>query len=390
MNLSGTSKWWRRPTSTSAGLGRLSPALSPVLPPRLALLEMGLLLALVVAEDAVEGFPQITRINPHPYWIAVLLLSLQYGTISGLIAASIAIAGTVLIGLPEPDIEERYFNYLVRVWTQPVLWLLVALLLGSFRARQIEQRDELLRQADELRTRGATLLDHANNLKARCSTLERHIATHQRSDTSQLLAALSRLSEAEPGRWAPALKTALSTGFPGGRLALYTADGDRMRLLFAHEAAADGTAAPFSRQQPPAPEIASGAPLLATVVGAGRGVSVLTAADDTALAGLGIAAVPIFAEHAGSVPKVSGLLLAEHLPADQIDAALLRRLGVVAAHLAPVLAQSRLTSVAAGLADAVTPDILKASSEGAIPTVRRWRGLRWLPGTGRPKGNGDG
>jgi hypothetical protein len=389
MKLSGVFKWWQGATGTSSGFGRMSPALSPVLPPRLALLEMGLLLALVIAEYAVEGFPQITRINPHPYWIAVLLLSLQYGTISGLIAASIAIAGTVLIGLPEPDIEERYFNYLVRVWTQPVLWLLVALLLGSFRARQIEQRDELLHQVDELRTRGATLLDHTNNLKARCSKLERHIATRQRSDTGRLLTALSRLGEAEPGRWAPALKIALSTGFPGGRLSLYTADGDRMRLLLAHGRAEDGSAASPS-SQPPAPEIASGSPLLAAVVGAGRGVSVLTAADDSALAGLGVAAVPIFAEQSGSAAKVSGLLLAEHLPADQIDAALLRRLGVVAAHLAPVLVQSRLTSVAAGLADAMAPDTLIAASESAIPTVRRWRGLRWLPGAGRPKGNGDG
>ena len=385
MNLSGVFSGRQGTTSTSSGLGRLS----PVLPPRLALLEMGLLLALVIAEYAVEGFPQITRINPHPYWIAVLLLSLQYGTISGLIAASIAIAGTVLIGLPEPDIEERYFNYLVRVWTQPVLWLLVALLLGSFRARQIEQRDELLHQVDELRTRGATLLDHTNNLKARCSKLERYIATHQRSDTGQLLVALSRLSEAEPGRWAPALKHALSTGFPGGRLALYAADGDRMRLLLAHsyaqENAADATATP-----PPAAEITAGSPLFVAVVGSGRGVSVLAAGDDAALAGVGIAAVPIFAEQSGAVPKVTGLLLAEHLPAHQVDAALLRRLGVVAAHLAPALAQSRLTTVAAGLADATPSELSSlADAAGAIPTVRRWRALRWMPGAAKPRGHGD-
>jgi hypothetical protein len=233
------------------------------------------------------------------------------------------------------------------------------------------------------------LLDHANNLKARCSRLERTIATRQRSDTGQLLASLSRLSEAEPGRWAPALKTALSTAFPGGRLSLYAADGERMRLLLAHTSAHGIAAA----DQPSSPEIAPGAPLLAAVVGAGRSVCVLNATDDAALAGLGIAAVPIFAEQpgqTGSIARVSGLLLAEQLPPSLIDAALLRRLGVVAAHLAPVLAQSRVTTVAAGLVPAPVQEPSNPAADSAIPTVRRWRALRWLPGAAKPRGNADG
>jgi hypothetical protein len=390
MNLGDLFSGWKRPTGTLSGKSRMT----PVLPPRLALLEMGLLLALVLAEYAIEGFPQLTRMNPHPYWIAVLLLSLQYGTVSGLVAASIAIAGTVLIGLPEPDIEERYFNYLVRVWTQPVLWLLVALLLGSFRARQIDQREALLQQVRNLRDRGTTLLDHVNNLQARCTKLERHIATRPRSDSGQLLTALGRLSEAEPGRWAPALKTALASGFPGGRIALYAADGDRMRLLLAYDGDNGDGGEIGAGSSYLAPELTPGSPLLAAVVGSGRGVSVLNASDDAALAGLGVAAVPIFADTLGSNPKVSGVLLAEKLPPSQIDTALLRRLGVIAAHLAPALAQARLTSVTGGAATGtlteIQPQNLAQSLGGAIPTVRRWRMLRWLPASTPPAGGRDG
>ncbi len=376
MNIGGVLERLKGTPHKLTGMG----SFSPVLPPRFALIEMGLLLVLVAAEYALEGFPALTRINPHPYWIAVLLLSLQYGTVSGLMAAGIAIVGTVLIGMPEPDIEERYFNYLVRVWSQPVLWLLVAMLLGSFRARQIEQRDELLIQVDELKTRGATLLDYATNLKARCLRLERHIATHQTSDSSLLLSALGRLGEAEPGRWAPAFRAVLAAGFPNGQLSLYAIDGDKVRLVLSHDAKLGDGAGLRA-----AAEIDPSSPLLAAVVGAGRAVSVLDAADDLALAGHGVAAVPVFADLPGGGARVIGLLKADKLPPGLIDASTTRRLSVVAAHLAPALLQGRLTPVVGSNSQPVTTAQQSALSplDTAIPTVRRWRMLRWLPG-GRP------
>lgn len=358
---------------------------SSVLPPRFAVLEMSLLVVLIVLEYLWEGFPSLTRFNPHPYWIAVLLLSLQYGTVSGLVTASIAIIGTVLIGMPEPDIEERYFNYLIRVWTQPVLWLLVALLLGAFRARQIEQRDELLEQVENLRMRGATLLDHSNNLRARCTMLERSLAMRETVDTGQLLASLARLGDAEPGRWARSLHAALDAGFPKSQVSLYAVDGSGARLVLSHQRSL-GDAAPA-----PVAELAINHPLFAAVVTAGRSVSVIEPADDAALRGIGVAAVPVLASDA----RVIGLLMADVLPASQIDASTTRRLSVVAAFLAPALQRGLLSSVAgvdpsasgdggnrtskSGRAVSAMP-ALAAVTPDSDPAVRRWRLLNWLPG----------
>ena len=345
--------------------------ISPVLPPPFALIEMAVLLAVVLLEYFWDGFPALTRINPHPYWIAVLLLSLQYGTVSGLIAASLAIIGTVLIGMPEADIEERYFSYLVRVWTQPVLWLLAALLLGTFRARQIEQRDELLHQAENLRIRGATLLDYSNNLRARCTMLERRLATRESSESSQLLAALARLGEAAPGRWASALSEALAAGFPKSQISLYAIDGGPARLILTHGQSANSP--------PIQAEIDATHPLVASVAGAGHSVSVLDPADDAALSGQGVAAVPVFANGTGaSRGRVVGILKADMLPPSQIDAATVRRLAVIASYLAPAMQLGALAPVA----DAGRPNRLAGGGplEDAIPTVRKWRLLKWLPG----------
>jgi hypothetical protein len=360
-------------TAGPAGLQLWLGQASPVLPPAFALVEMAVLVALVMLEYFWDGFPNLTRINPHPYWIAVLLLSLQYGTVSGLIAASIAIIGTVLIGMPEPDIEERYFNYLIRVWTQPVLWLLVAMLLGTFRARQIEQRDELLLQAENLRMRGATLLDHATNLRARCTMLERRIAMRETTDTSKLLAALARLSDAGPGRWADALDATLRAGFPKSQISLYAIDGASARVVLTHRAA--GIVNEVTN------EIGADHLLLASIK-AGRSLSVVDAADDAFLRGSGVAAVPIFAPVTGQSAdaagqRVIGFLKAEVLPPSQLDASTTQRLSVVAAHLAPALQRGLISPVA------TAPD--RADTE-AIPQLRRWRLSNLWPGDSRPDG----
>lgn len=343
---------------------------SPVLPPAFALAEMAVLVALVVLEYAWDAFPNLTRINPHPYWIAILLLSLQYGTVSGLIAASIAIVGSVVIGLPDPDIEERYFSYLIRVWTQPVLWLLVAMLLGTFRARQIEQRDELLQQAENLRMRGATLLDHATNLRARCNMLERKIAMRETNDSTQLLSSLAKLETAGPGRWAEALETALAIGFPKSQISLYAVDGTQVRHVLTHQravvSATSGGPIPM--------DIESGHPLLAAVVGAGRAVCVVDAEHDPALRGQGVAAVPIFATSDAVRPRaVIGMLKADILPSNQIDTATTARLAIVAAHLAPAMQLGLISSVAESGAGGIV-------DAGVVPTIRKWRLLKVFGG----------
>ena len=340
---------------------------SPVLPPALALIEMAVLAAVVLAEYFWEGFPSLTRINPHPYWIAILLLSLQYGTVSGLLAAGLAIVGTVLIGMPEPDIEERYFNYLIRVWTQPVLWLLTAMLLGSFRARQIEQRDELLLQAENLRMRGATLLDYATNLRTRCTMLERRIAMRETADTGQLLSALSRLGEGEQGRWAAAYNAVLDAGFPKSQISLYAIDGGSARLI----------TTPRQMGAPAPAEIDAGHPLFAAVVGAARPLCVIDPDDDGALRGIGVAAVPVFSDEPAGTPRVIGLLKADLLPPAQIDASTTRRLSVVAAYLAPVLQRRQLSpvSLSTDAVSAVVPDV-----EAGAPPLRRWRLLKVFQG----------
>ena len=207
--------------------------------------------------------------------------------------------------------------------------------------------------------------------------LERRIAMRETADTGQLMAALARLGEAEPGRWAVALRAVLDAGFPKSQISLYVVDGTNVRLVLTHQRAGGSQAA----NTPPPQELAAGHPLLAAVVTGGRAVCVIDAKDDAALRGVGVAAVPILSDPWNAAEqRVVGLLKADMLPPGQIDASTTRRLGVVAAPLAPVLQRGLVAPVVetASLAHAGIDG--GAVLDDAIPSVRKWRLLKWLPG----------
>jgi hypothetical protein len=299
----------------------------PILPSRFALIELGVFLAVVLLEWLWEPFPNLSRATPHPYWVPVLLLSLQYGTVSGLLAAVMAIGGSVLIGLPEPDIGESYFAYLVRVWAEPVLWLIVALLLGSFRMRQIESRDDMLREVDDLQTRSVALVDYATNLKARCDRLERQLAASAKPQAAQLLDELGVLSRRSPVVSAEALDSfdrLMEIVFPGAQASLAIVDANGLRVVFRH---GWPTMAKWRE------EISGDSLLTKTMLHEPRGLSILIAKDEPCLAGEGLFAAPVL-----SVDKaaVIGVLKIEDLPARWIDDQTLDRLTAICVHLGPL------------------------------------------------------
>jgi hypothetical protein len=274
----------------------------------------------------------------------------------------LAIGGSVLLGLPEPEIGESYFNYLIRAWTQPVLWLIVGLLLGGFRMRQIEQRDGLLRGIRELQGRASALVEYSNNLKTRCERLERRLAMRTKPETDRLLEALSLAQSGAPGRWAQGFETAVDLVLPRGQASLFVTEGEGMRMVVCR-GWPDGV-----RWRT---EVAAGEPLAQAILGEARGLSVLEAADEAALAGEGLFAVPVIAPDTGIV---IGMLKVEAMAPRQIEPATLKRLAVLAAHLAPPLQRRTLDLV-------VQPDgdrrgVAAAGGGG----VRRWRPLKWLRG----------
>ena len=332
---------WKRLKSWQAGVWL------PILPPVGALLELVALVAVIFIIDWAIPSVNIAAIEPSPYWIPVLLLSLQYGTVAGLMAAAAAICAHVLNGFPEQGIGENLFPYLLRIWSLPILWIGVSLLVGQFRLRQIEVKQELRHQLNERTKERDSLAGYSESLQSRCARLEREIATRGGPPGGQLLTALGALGDQH---------TDLQVGFAQLCNAIYP--GAAMSVFALNEQGLHAVAATNWHDGDTWPRtIAPDMPLYRETIGARRALSALRAADDRALAGQGLAAAPVIAADTG---RILGLIKIERA----LPEILTKDLAGQLAALAKVLS-ARLSAVEPRNVSPVEPRIVQAAGEGA-------------------------
>jgi len=87
-------------------------------------------------------------VHPHRFFFIVLLVSVQYGALEGLVSALLATATLVVGNLPEQTFSENIYDYIFHTWHQPVIWIVTSIILGGFRDRYIEEQKILQKKWD--------------------------------------------------------------------------------------------------------------------------------------------------------------------------------------------------------------------------------------------------
>lgn len=124
---------------------------------------------------------RFSTVDPHPFWLIVLLTSSYYGTSEGLLAAAMATAALLIGNLPEQAINEDLAGWLLRVTKEPVLWFGTALVLGEMSR---SRRQEIVRLGQEACRLGKQADDIARayeDVAQSNSILERRIASQRRT-----------------------------------------------------------------------------------------------------------------------------------------------------------------------------------------------------------------
>ena len=368
-----------------------------LLPPRAAVAELIVLLALIVGIDWALPHVDATQLQPNPFWLPVLVLSLQYGTVSGLLAAASVIA-IMLLGYPLPEQEngENLFTYAARSFSQPVLWIAAAVLLGQFRVRQIEAKRSLVRAVDILTRQRTSLSAYAQGLRARCDTLEREIVGRSGPPTLTALAALDALHADHSGDRSPsvALQKGLAAVFPGASGFVFDRSSGRPSIIASHGSTAGG------RSDKALDALAT------TVIDRGQAIDILSREGEALLAGLGMAAVPIEIAAGPATGEAGreriGVLVIDILQSGDIGTAMLPAARVLARAIAPALAAATpLASQAHSQSAQQAGQLQLASSAAIAPNLavvlpltaataprpldvakasRRWAKFGWMPG----------
>ena len=346
------------PSEKTAGL--------PVLPPAAALAEIGILIVLPGLLDLfVSGFPSLNETQPHFFWLPVLLLTLQYGSASGLLAAGNAIILASLLGWPEQEIGENHFSYLLRIWLQPVLWISTAVILGQLRLRQIERKQTLGREVVALTEQRREIADYASRMRERCENLERLIATRETGDAQALLAALGGALSSSPEIAARALDDALTQAFGDATISVLVLEGDALRPALRHGAGASSERSTIS----------SSSALYLAVVTEAKHLSVLTPGHETILDGHGVAAVPLIA----ATETIAGVLLLETCAPHLLDHATTDRLATIAS----VICAGKLLAQPTPATYRAAPLETDRNPPTSVPP---WRRVRWQDGARVPPG----
>ena len=300
-----------------------------ILPPLTAVLELTVIVGFILLLDWIWPALDINALQPNPYWLPVLLLTLQYGTASGSLAVIVAIiAYFTFVALPEQGVGENEFSYRLRILAQPILWIATAVLLGQFRMVQIAAKRDLTRRVSELDTQRATLGTYAQRLRQRCDALELAIATRTSSPHSAVLDALATLVPHENEDAHDAMTRCIETLMPDAKLSLFIAYGNALHPVLSTREDA--------RSSKPDAVIAASHPVYESIVQSRKAVSVLTADGEKILSGQGLVAVPVLAADGRSV---LGMIRLDDTPSKNMSEHTQGHLAALALLLAPSLAR---------------------------------------------------
>ena len=119
-------------------LGLAAPAQEPFL--RAMFGTLFLLVVLRLVERFVFGPGYYAGLALHPFWIVVILAAAQRGLFVGVTTA--ALAG-LLMEWPTRSLDTAIDTYYAELAVLPVLWILSAVFIGTFRQMQIAEETRL-------------------------------------------------------------------------------------------------------------------------------------------------------------------------------------------------------------------------------------------------------
>jgi hypothetical protein len=259
--------------------------------------ELALILGfLLTANYLTQG--SWASVNPSPFWIPVLLLSVQYGTASGLAAAVATIITSWLSGWPVQARDEDYYAYFIRLWRDPILWLAAAMVLGEISKRQIQRRNKLIERLASADQQRHSIAEFCLQLQEHTKALERRIAVAQDRSIDAGFAALVALRKSANADLRQALDQVVELLFGPSEIAIYIRHDDRLVQLPPKNSAAT--------------EFDARSPIYDAIVSQRRFLSIVRDEDAKYLAGIGAMAGPIMGS--GS-DQVLGMLSIQRIDA---------------------------------------------------------------------------
>ncbi|MFQ5849291.1 MAG: GAF domain-containing protein [Candidatus Binatia bacterium] len=266
-----------------------------------ALIEIGLFHSLAVGIDYhfFDG-SRYWQVRPHPFWVIVLLISIQYGTREGLVAAGAASTALLAGNLPEQAFSQDVYDYLLRITGQPLMWFSAAVVIGELRMRQVHEREELRTNLSEAEQREQAIANAYRRLQSAKESLETRVAGQLRTTASMYQAART-MGHLDPGEALRGGAAMVRSAMNPQQFSLFLLNGDLLEASMTEGWNKDDSfSRSFTRQSP----------LFREVIGNRRMLSRANPEDGPVLGDEGFFAGPLTDMESG---EVLGMLKIERL-----------------------------------------------------------------------------
>ncbi|MCB1111541.1 MAG: hypothetical protein KDK72_02650 [Chlamydiia bacterium] len=199
-----------------------------------ALLEtLFFLTALTVGDYFFGAGDRMITLSPHPFWIIILLISVQYGTFEGLSAALLSTLFLYVGNVPQQTIRETLFEYQFQLALRPLLWFMAAFILGELRNRLAMQNKELEGELQKLREESDEVVKNYESLKNAKENLEAHLVTQQRS-TAMTYKTLKGLESLNPAQIIMKLNGVVEAALNLKKFSVYTLGPNGLEVATSH------------------------------------------------------------------------------------------------------------------------------------------------------------
>ncbi|CAO3356763.1 GAF domain-containing protein [Azospirillum palustre] len=258
-----------------------------------ALLELLLFFGVALGLDGWLGAGlRFEGVQPHPFWIPVLLLAIQYGTNEGVLAALVASVALRLGNMPDAGIGQDLYDHLFTLTREPILWLVAAVLFGELRMRQLREREDLRAGLATARQEAEAIARSYRALKSVKESLETRVAGQLRTVFTLYQAAKS-IDHLDEGEVMLGIADLVRTVMKPEKFSLFLLNNDVLESV-TNEGWDDETDS-YARW------FDSGTPLFQTVIARQRQLCVNRADDERVLAGEGVMAGPLISADTGEV-----------------------------------------------------------------------------------------
>ena len=320
----------------------------------IALVEALLLLAAIIILDLLSGHgDRFLNIQPHPFWIPVLLVAAQYGALEGVAAAVLASAALLVGNLPALGFGEDPYSYIVGLAINPAMWLAGGLAVGELRSQADRRASAMEVELAAGAKREHRLSEAAERLATANRALEERVAGQLRTVAS-LYEASRAVEQLGAGDVLVGIAGLVRAGLNPTKFSLYLLNHDQLEAVLNEGWSANDK---FTRV------FGASSALYREVIAQHKFLCVATPADHAVLAEEGMLAGPVISAETG---EIIGMLKVERMEVLDFNMTSVESFRVLCQWIGTSFARARTLEHAFGRSFVGAGGILSASAEPAL------------------------